>query len=65
MPIAGFLDPPLTSVRQPMWELGSRAAALVLDVVGRPRSEWPSEPVRQLLPTSLVERASERRPGCS
>jgi len=39
MPIAGFLDPPLTSVRQLMWELGSRAGALVLDVVGRPRSE--------------------------
>ncbi|MDQ3513123.1 MAG: LacI family transcriptional regulator [Chloroflexota bacterium] len=61
VPVAGFFDPPLTSMRQPMGELGARAVSLVVDLIGRPRTDWPSEPVRHLLPASLVERASVRR----
>ncbi|HEY7146571.1 MAG TPA: LacI family DNA-binding transcriptional regulator [Streptosporangiaceae bacterium] len=48
------LDPPLTTVRQPMRQLGERACSLLLD-----RLNKPGLPHRvELLPTELVVRAS-------
>ncbi len=60
VPVARHLDPPLTTMRQPMPELGALAVALLVDRLGQRRAEWPAEPVRHLLPASLVERASVR-----
>ena len=60
VPIARHLDPPLTTMRQPMQELGALAVALVVEGLGRARADWPAEPVRHLLPANLVERASVR-----
>ena len=57
IPAAGHLAPPLTTVRQPMLDLGRRAAELLRDrIAGR------SEPLHELLPTELVIRSSC---GCS
>lgn len=52
IPIAGHLVPRLTTVRQPMRELGAQAAALLFERIagGKPKSV--------LLPTSLVVRES-------
>ena len=52
--VAETCDPPLTSVRQPLRELGARAAELVLDVLADPHVE----PQHVLLPTTLTARES-------
>jgi LacI family transcriptional regulator len=52
IPIAGHLAPRLTTVRQPMRELGARAAALLFERIGG------GEPESVVLPTSLVVRGS-------
>jgi len=57
IPRAATWDPPLTTVRQPLVEKGRLAARMLLDAVdGRP-------PVREILPISLVARASTARPS--
>jgi len=54
VPIAAFVDPPLTTVHQPMREVGEFAADLVLDrVAGVTR-----EPGPHLLPARLITRQS-------
>ncbi|MGH2382474.1 MAG: LacI family DNA-binding transcriptional regulator [Candidatus Limnocylindria bacterium] len=58
IPEARHLAPPLTTVRQPMLELGRRAAELLRDRITSHRSE----PLHELLPTELVIRSSC---GCS
>jgi LacI family transcriptional regulator len=63
---AAFMRPPLTTVRQPFFEMGMRATTLLLDAVNalrQPRVGWhtaqrDSAPVREFLPTSLVVRES-------
>ena len=50
---ARLVDPPLSTVRQPMRLLGERACARLLD-----RIAHPSLPAVQLLPTELVLRSS-------
>jgi LacI family transcriptional regulator len=55
--IAGFLTPPLTTVRVPFEETGARAATLLLGSMRGDRI-----PLRELLPVRLVERASTARP---
>lgn len=63
---AGFMSPPLTSVRQPFFEMGQRAATLLLDAVTalrQPAAGWhtaqrESTPIREFLPTRLVVRES-------
>lgn len=54
IPLASYFDPPLTTLRQPMTELGVQAARLLITTIRRPESA----PERLLLPASLVERAS-------
>lgn len=61
MPLAGFLDPPLTTVAIPQHEIGVAAAELVLARIGDPSGE----PVARLLPTALVVRGSTGPPGRS
>jgi DNA-binding LacI/PurR family transcriptional regulator len=52
------VDPPLTTIRQPMREVGERAASLVLDAIAH---GTPGE--TRLLPTRLVVRASVVAPA--
>lgn len=55
--LAGFVDPPLTTVRVPAHQLGLVAGKALLDRIARN----PVEP-RTLLPTELVVRSSTARP---
>lgn len=54
IPAARHLSPPLTTVRQPMHEIGRRAAALLHERIGGSRRQ----PRHDVLPTELVVRAS-------
>ncbi len=56
IPVASFVDPPLTTVRQPMREVGALAAKLLLDRIAGDGAA----PVggRIYLPTIVVERGS-------
>ena len=54
IPAARHLSPPLTTVRQPMHEIGRRAAELLHERIGGSRRE----PRHDVLPTELVVRAS-------
>jgi len=54
MPLAAYLQPPLTTVAQPTYQLGQKAAELLLDRIEHP--EKPVEVVR--LKTKLVVRRS-------
>jgi LacI family transcriptional regulator len=58
IPAARHLAPPLTTVRQPMLDLGRRAAEILRDRITTNRTE----PLHELLPTELVVRSSC---GCS
>ena len=51
---ARLVDPPLSTVRQPMRMLGQRACARLLDRIAHPGLS----PAVQLLPTELVLRSS-------
>src|SRR5438128_2183268 len=55
LPVAAFVDPPLTTVHQPMEEVGALAASLMLGQLLD--GDAPAEE-RHLLPTSLVVRQS-------
>jgi len=58
MPLAGFLDPPLTTVAIPQYDIGAAAAELVLGrITHRDRA-----PVSRILPTRLVVRGSTAAP---
>lgn len=52
---AELVSPPLTTVRQPLADLGRAAVELLL---ARMRGAAPDEPVRRLFPTELVVRES-------
>ena len=54
IPAARHLAPPLTTVRQPMLDLGRRAAELLRDRISTNRSD----PRREVLPTEQVIRSS-------
>ena len=54
IPVARFLAPALTTVRQPMAALGTRAARLALERVRGAREQ----PVTSVLPTELIIRSS-------
>lgn len=51
--LAAYVAPPLTTVRQPAYELGYQAACTVLEAL-----EEPQVPRRMVLPTQLVVRQS-------
>lgn len=40
---AAFCRPSLTTVKQPLQEMGARAAQVLLDRIGKPGGEWPAE----------------------
>ena len=54
IPVARFLAPALTTVRQPLAEIGALAARLVLERVGGSRKK----PVLTVLPTEMLIRSS-------
>ncbi|MEK9517886.1 LacI family DNA-binding transcriptional regulator [Streptomyces sp. NPDC087908] len=54
--VARHMDPPLTSVRQPIEEMGRTMARLLLQEIAEPGE--PDGQPRRLLPTELVVRAS-------
>ena len=54
VPAARHLNPPLTTVRQPMLDLGRRAAELLRDRITTHRTE----PRHEVLPTQIVIRSS-------
>lgn len=63
LPLAEAVDPPLTTVRQPIPQIGYTAATLLIDLLNRPgRAEdgWPAAPAseRIILPTELIVRQS-------
>ena len=60
LPVAPYMDPPLTTVHQPMEELGALAATLLLDQLAGDGS--PVERMR-LLPAQLVSRESVAAAG--
>ncbi len=54
IPVAEFSDPPLTTIRQPMCEVGQVAARLLIKAIEEPKLVQPGT----LLKTSLVRRRS-------
>ena len=53
IPLAAYLDPPLTTIRLPAYDLGLAAGRAILErIAGRPVA------ARTLLPTELIVRAS-------
>lgn len=60
LPVAAYVEPPLTTVHQPMEELGALAASLLLDQLV---ADAPTEPDMRLLPAELVPRESVARIG--
>ncbi|GAB7103837.1 LacI family DNA-binding transcriptional regulator [Streptomyces phaeofaciens JCM 4814] len=61
LPVARWVGPPLTTVRQPLTEMAEAAARLVLEL-GRSSSEETPTATRVELATSLVVRASTGAP---
>jgi DNA-binding LacI/PurR family transcriptional regulator len=58
VPMAQYLRPPLTTLRQPVWEIGQRAIAMLLQLLN-----GESLPERRiLLPPELIVRASSGGP---
>ncbi|HRQ40355.1 MAG TPA: LacI family DNA-binding transcriptional regulator [Chloroflexota bacterium] len=58
IPLAAILNPPLTTLRQPMVEMGRQATQMLLDWIGNPAQK----PTSITLPTELVQRASTAPP---
>ncbi len=54
-PMVQYLDPPLTSVRQPIWEVGQRIIPMLLEYIERGR---PPEPPCVLIDPQLIVRDS-------
>jgi LacI family transcriptional regulator len=54
LPVAGFADPPLTTVHQPVLELGAKAVDLLIERIKVPERT----PVQVRLPTKLIVRKS-------
>jgi LacI family transcriptional regulator len=61
MPFVGWFDPPLTTVRLPHYEIGARAAELLLDQLRDPEIE----PAQVLFEPELVIRGSTAAPPAS
>ncbi|MEJ7587271.1 MAG: substrate-binding domain-containing protein [Ferruginibacter sp.] len=55
---ASFLNPPLTTVAQPAFEMGKTAAAVLVKVLGRKKIELQKEEI--IIPSTLVLRRSTK-----
>jgi DNA-binding LacI/PurR family transcriptional regulator len=62
LPVADYVEPALTTVHQPMREVGALAAGLVLDQLAGGAAPAPGA---RLLPTVLVARQSVRAPAAT
>lgn len=60
IPIAPYLNPPLTTLRQPLYDLGGEAARLLLSMTDG--SIESSDAPRVMLPTRLMERGTAGPP---
>ncbi len=58
IPMSAISNPPLTTVRQPMVEMGWRAAQMLLDWISDPEQK----PNSVILPTTLIQRESTSPP---
>jgi len=58
IPIASFLEPPLTTMRQPIRELGELAANIVIEAIDRGDREGEIRSDRHLLNATLIVRQS-------
>jgi DNA-binding LacI/PurR family transcriptional regulator len=58
VPLASYVTPPLTTVRQPIYEQGIYAAKVALDMLKSDQRAEQSTPPRIILPTTLVIRRS-------
>ncbi|MFN4146695.1 MAG: LacI family DNA-binding transcriptional regulator [Runella sp.] len=56
LPMAALLNPPLSSIKQPAFEMGRSAAALLINLIKNP-NQYPSS-ISNVLKTQLVVRAS-------
>ena len=54
-PLVQYLNPPLTSVRQPIWEVGQRIIPMLLEYIERGQ---PPEPPCLLVDPQLIVRGS-------
>ncbi len=59
-PWTSFVEPPMSVVAQPAYDIGAQAAQLLMDRIA---GSAPAEPRHILLSTMLVVRASSRRPA--
>jgi DNA-binding LacI/PurR family transcriptional regulator len=59
---AGYMGPGLTTVRQPLHDMGWAAAESVLDRIGRPREEWADARERIVVEPQLVVRETTAPP---
>jgi LacI family transcriptional regulator len=57
-PISALIDPPLTTIDQPAFELGKRAATVLLEQILAKTEKRIYKPVREVLDTNLIIRAS-------
>ncbi len=63
IPVSAFIHPSLTTVAMPKWEMGQRAAEVLLS---RLQGEEPADPPQRLvLPTTLIVRESTGPSGTS
>jgi LacI family transcriptional regulator len=58
IPVASFLYPPLSTMRQPIREVGALAAKLLIDEIARSRAADESAATHHLLPPELIVRES-------
>ena len=64
--IARLTNPPLTTVREPLVEMGRRATELLIERIERARRGDPElQPVQHVLPTEIVLRESTAPPPCA
>jgi LacI family transcriptional regulator len=57
-PVAAIIDPPLTTIDQPAYELGRRAAIVLLEQIVAKTEKRIYKPVREVLETKLIIRSS-------
>ncbi len=65
IPVASFVDPPLTTIRQPMREVGAKAIGILLQGVTAARSSARPAPRGHLLGPELVVRGSAVPPSAA